>query len=190
LSCDYVLIHKGHKLAVLEAKRAGVSHRNGVGQKGLCRASGRALCLIADEDELRRVWSDPDNREHFLSQLSDRGYDRDRLDDIRRLVDAPDSDLFDVLGYVLFTLAPRTRQERAGSVRSGGMQGFDGELRELLLGILKAYEVRGEGELATKKLTQFLTARYGSVNESKTRLGGLPKVKEAFKRMQSELYAT
>jgi type I restriction enzyme R subunit len=32
LSADYVLIHKGHKLAVLEAKRAGVSHRNGVGQ--------------------------------------------------------------------------------------------------------------------------------------------------------------
>src|SRR3546814_11783082 len=32
LSCDYVLIHNGHKLAVLEAKRAGVSHRDGVGQ--------------------------------------------------------------------------------------------------------------------------------------------------------------
>jgi type I restriction enzyme R subunit len=32
LSCDYVLIHKGQKLAVIEAKRAGVSHRDGVGQ--------------------------------------------------------------------------------------------------------------------------------------------------------------
>ena len=32
LSCDYVLFHKGHKLAVLEAKRAGLSHRDGVGQ--------------------------------------------------------------------------------------------------------------------------------------------------------------
>ena len=32
LSSDYVLIYKGHKLAVLEAKRAGVSHREGVGQ--------------------------------------------------------------------------------------------------------------------------------------------------------------
>ena len=32
LSADYVLIHKGQKLAVLEAKRAGISHRNGVGQ--------------------------------------------------------------------------------------------------------------------------------------------------------------
>ena len=32
LSCDYVLFHKGQKLAVLEAKRAGVSYREGVGQ--------------------------------------------------------------------------------------------------------------------------------------------------------------
>jgi hypothetical protein len=33
--------------------------------------------------------------------------------------------------------------------------------------------VRGEGELATKKLTQFLTARHGSVSESKVKLGPL-----------------
>jgi type I restriction enzyme, R subunit len=155
----------------------------------LRRLFGDLSGLIADEDELRQVWSDPDNREHFLSQLSDRGYDQDRLDDIRRLVDAPDSDLFDVLGYVLFTLAPRTRQERAESLRKGGMEGFDGEVRDVLLGILNAYEVRGEGELATKKLTQFLTARYGSVNESKARVGGLGIVKDAFRRMQIELYA-
>ena len=32
LSCDYVLFHKGQKLATLEAKRAGKSHRDGVGQ--------------------------------------------------------------------------------------------------------------------------------------------------------------
>ena len=32
LSCDYVLLFKGHKLATLEAKRAGISHRDGIGQ--------------------------------------------------------------------------------------------------------------------------------------------------------------
>src|SRR6056297_2155948 len=32
LSCDYVLEYHGHKLATLEAKRAGLSHREGVGQ--------------------------------------------------------------------------------------------------------------------------------------------------------------
>jgi len=153
------------------------------------RLFGDLSGIVADEDQLRTVWSDPDNREHFLTQLADRGYDRDRLDDIRRLVDAPDSDLFDVLSYVLFTSPPRTRQERAESVRSAGMTVADGDMKDLLLAILRAYEARGESELATRKLGTFLIARYGSVSEGKKRLGGLPAVKDAFRTMQTTLYS-
>ena len=153
------------------------------------RLFGDLSGIVTDEDQLRRLWSDPDNREQFLERLSDRGYDRDRLDDIRRLVDAPDSDLFDVLSYVLFTNPPKTRHERADSVRSEGIAQADGDMKELLLAILGAYEARGESELATKKLGTFLTARYGSVSEGKAKLGGLPAVKQAFRAMQETLYA-
>ena len=75
--------------------------------------------MIADEDELRATWADPDNRETFLGRLDDHGYDRGRLEDVRRLVDAPDSDLFDVFGYVLFANPPKTRRERADGCASG-----------------------------------------------------------------------
>lgn len=51
------------------------------------------------------------------------------------------------------------------------MGGVAEEMKELLLGILKAYETAGEAELAGKKLGQFLTARYGSVSEGKARSG-------------------
>ena len=61
-------------------------------------------------------------------------------------------------------------------------------MKELLLAILSAYETRGESELATKKLVSFLTARFGSVNEGKAKLGGLPAVREAFRKMQLDLY--
>jgi len=152
------------------------------------RLFGDLSGLITDEDQLRKLWSDPDNREHFLGQLSDRGYDQDRLDDIRRLVDAPDSDLFDVLSYVLFTNPPKTRHDRAASVREGSIAAAEVDMKELLLAILSAYETRGESELATKKLVSFLTARFGSVNEGKARLGGLPAVREAFRKMQLDLY--
>lgn len=152
------------------------------------RLFGDLSVIIADEDQLRTVWSDPDNREHFLGQLSDRGYDLDRLDDIRRLVDAPDSDLFDVLSYILFTNPPKTRQERADGLRAAGVEA-DGELKALLLAILQAYEDRGESELATKKLGTFLTARFGSVNESRAKLGDLGGVRTAFRTMQQTLYA-
>lgn len=154
----------------------------------LKRLFGDLSGIVADEDQLRSVWSDPDNREHFLGQLSDRGYDKDRLDDIRRLVDAPESDLFDVLSYVLFTNAPKTRHDRADRVREGSIDAFDAETKDLLLGILKAYEVDGESELATKKLGQFLVARYGSIGEGKEKLGGLAAVSDAYRKLQLSLY--
>jgi len=153
------------------------------------RLFGDLSGIVGDEDKLRSVWSDPDKRERFLEQLSDRGYDRDRLEDIRRLVDAPDSDLFDVLSYILFTNQPKTRHERANGVRTDGMAAATDETKALLLAILAAYEERGESELATKKLGTFLTARYGSVSEGKSKLGGLEAVKDAFNTMQATLYA-
>ena len=155
----------------------------------LKRLFGDLADMIADEDELRATWADPDNRDTFLDRLDDRGYDRGRLDDIRRLVDAPDSDLFDVLAYVLYANPPKTRHERADDVRQGGLTAVDGELRELLLGILQAYETRGEDELANTKLASFLIGRYGSVSEGKSKVGELSTIQTAFRRMQAGLYA-
>jgi type I restriction enzyme, R subunit len=68
------------------------------------------------------------------------------------------------------------------------MSSFKDEMAELLLTILNAYEATGESELATRKLGQFLTARYGSVGESKGKLGELATVRDVFRRMQLSLY--
>jgi type I restriction enzyme, R subunit len=94
-----------------------------------------------------------------------------------------------VLAYVLFTLAPKTRHDRADEVRAGGLGDFDEELKLLLLAILAQYETKGEGELATAKLTSFLVGRYGSVSESAARLGEISAIRAAFRQMQSDLYA-
>ena len=78
-----------------------------------------------------------------------------------------------MLSYILFTNPPKTRQERADKARPAGVANAEGDLKDLLLAILRAYEARGESELATKKLGTLLAARFGSVNESRTKLGGL-----------------
>ena len=104
-------------------------------------------------------------------------------------MDAPKSDLYDVLSYILFAPPPKIRRDRAELVGQDGMGAFAEEMRELLLGILKAYETAGETELAGKKLGKFLTARYGSVNEGRAKLGELQTIRDAFNRMQTDLYA-
>jgi len=153
------------------------------------RLVGDLAEVVADEEKLRTIWSDPDTRGRFLRQLADRGYDEERLGVIRGLVKAPQSDLFDVLSYALFTTPIKTRMERADDVRSSDDGLASGEVRDLLLGILAAYEERGESELATDKLGQFLAARYGSVGEGKNTFGGLKPVSDAFRSMQKALYS-
>ncbi|UTV38021.1 DEAD/DEAH box helicase family protein [Ensifer adhaerens] len=158
-------------------------------QEFLNRLFGDLSVMVPNEDALRAAWSDPDNRENFLAQLLDRGYDQDRLDDMRQLVDAKDSDLFDVLAYILFTNPPITREERAATAEKGATKDFDGELQALIVAILRAYVANGERELGSKKLGQYLIARYGSVAEGRAKLGDLAIIKEAYKRMQVTLYS-
>lgn len=149
---------------------------------------GDLAAVVPDEDTLRKTWSDPDKRAEFLIKLEEAGYDSERLGDIRLLVDAPDSDLFDILAYVLFDHDPLTRSHRADAVRSAGMASYTDEVRGFLLGILQAYVQEGEGELATTKLRSFIEARYGSLSAAKARLGDTNFVKQIFRDMQANLY--
>lgn len=66
-------------------------------------------------------------------------YDRDRIDGILRLIDAPKSDIFDVLVYVRFTLDPLSRSERVEGAKATGLGGYEAEMREFLRYILQAY---------------------------------------------------
>jgi type I restriction enzyme R subunit len=152
------------------------------------RLFGELSGLVVDEDALRREWSDPDRREKFIAVLDDRGYDSDKLGDMRRLIDAPDSDLFDVLSYIRFTNPPKTRAERADHVEQNGLTGAQGEMHAFLVGVLQAYTAHGEDELSLTKLSAFLTARYGSFADAKSRLGDVAAIRGAFIDLQRELY--
>lgn len=51
---------------------------------------------------------------------------------------------------------------------------------EVLLGILQADEALGETEFGTRKLGDFLTARYGSLADAKPAPGDIPAIRLAF----------
>jgi type I restriction enzyme R subunit len=159
-------------------------------QQFLERLFGDLSDLIVDEDALRAEWSDPDRREKLIAVLADRGYDADKLDDMRRLIDAPMSDLFDVLAYIRFTSPPKTRKERARSAEKAGLETAEGEMRSFLTGVLQAYAAHGERELSLLKLATFLIARYGTIADAKSRLGDTAAIRSAFIDIQRDLYAS
>jgi type I restriction enzyme R subunit len=99
---------------------------------------------------------------------------------MRRLIDASDSDLFDVLAYMRFSNPPKTREERAGMVETTGMKSAKGEMRDFLVGVLKAYSTHGETVLALGKLSSFLTARYGTIADAIAKLGSIAAIRDTF----------
>lgn len=110
------------------------------------------------------------------------------MEDMRRLIDAPNSDIFDVLAYVRFTLAPLARAQRAGAARSSGLGGYELEMRRFLDYVLQAYEVHGVEELSLRKVSDLLRIRYGSTNDAKAALGSVAEIRRAFIDIQSHLF--
>ncbi|WP_089276372.1 EcoAI/FtnUII family type I restriction enzme subunit R [Antarctobacter heliothermus] len=157
-------------------------------QQFLVQLFGDLSGLIHDEDELRRKWSNPTTRVALVQQLSDRGYDAEKLEEIRRMVSAENSDLFDVLAYILYQSDQKTRRERAEAAKSDVESQENEDLRALLVSVLSAYEERGFEELRIEKLGEYLTARFGGVSEAKSKIGDVSVIRAAFLKVQEALY--
>jgi type I restriction enzyme R subunit len=153
------------------------------------RLFGELPSLFKDEDELRALWSEPDTRKALLDRLAEKGYGREQLREIERMIDAEKSDLYDVLAYIAFALAPITRQERADASRPFITAQYDPKLQAFLGFVLSQYVKEGVGELDRAKLPHLLELRYRAVSDAALELGGVAKIREAFVGFQAHLYA-
>ncbi len=153
------------------------------------RLFGELPELFKDEDELRKLWSQPDTRKALLESLTEKGYGDEQLGEIRRMIDAEKSDLFDVLAYIAFALAPITRAERVETRRSLIMSHYEEKLQLFLEFVLAQYVNEGVGELDQAKLPQLLELKYKAVSDAAEELGGVSKIRDAFVGFQRHLYS-
>ncbi len=65
---------------------------------------GKLPEFFKDEAELRALWSAPDTRAKLLAGLAEKGFGREQMAEMQRIIDAENSDLFDVLAYVAYAL--------------------------------------------------------------------------------------
>lgn len=55
---------------------------------------------------MRTIWSAPDTRTRLLQGLAEKGFGADQLAEMQAIIDAENSDLFDVLAHVAYALPP------------------------------------------------------------------------------------
>lgn len=145
--------------------------------------------FFKNEDELRTLWADPSTRKALLNGLADKGFGREPLGEMQRIIDAEQSDLFDVLAYVAFALPPDTRANRAQRAKTHNAQTY-GDKQQAFLGfVLDQYVHQGVYELDTDKLTPLLKLRYTALSDAMVDLGDAVQVRQAFVGMQRHLYA-
>lgn len=153
------------------------------------RLFGELPALFTSEDELRTLWSEPQTRKKLLEALSDKGFGDAQLAAIKQMVDAEKSDLYDVLAYIAFALAPITREERVQTRKERIYFAYDDEkLRTFLEFVLGEYVKEGVAELDQAKLPQLLALKYRAVNDATRKLGGTARIRDTFVGFQKYLY--
>jgi len=145
--------------------------------------------LFKDEDELRKLWSRPDTRRKLLGGLAEKGYGKEQLAELTRMIDAEKSDLYDVLAYVAFALAPISREERVNKRRSLIFARYGGKQREFLAFVLDHYIQQGVEELDEEKLPHLIELKYHAVSDAVAVLGSVIDIRKMFIGFQKHLYA-
>ena len=146
--------------------------------------------FFKDEDELRTLWSSPDTRRALLAGLADKGFGREPLAEMQKIIEAENSDLFDVLAYVAFAFAPETRAQRAEKAKAETHQHFNDRQQVFLDFVLAQYVTQGVEELDTDKLTPLLRLKYhNAISDAVADLGGTAQIRTMFAGFQKYLYA-
>ncbi|MET0074048.1 MAG: EcoAI/FtnUII family type I restriction enzme subunit R [Candidatus Thiodiazotropha lotti] len=149
---------------------------------------GQVPDLFKNEDELREIWSRPDTRQKLLEQLEEKGFGKTQFDEMKAIVDAKDSDVYDVLAFVAFAFPTITRIERVDTHKGKIFSHYDYKQQEFIDFVLAQYIKEGVDELATDKLTALLELKYHNVNDAVAELGAPANIREVFVGFQKYLY--
>ena len=73
--------------------------------------------VLKSEEELRELWSSI-TRNELLNKLEDNGFTRQDLKSIQILIEAEDSDIFDVLEHIAYSKKPIQRATRVSNAEN------------------------------------------------------------------------
>ena len=154
------------------------------------RLFGEIPQFFSDEDQLRQIWSDPTTREKLLEDLSEAGYGEEQLDSMKELIDAKDSDVYDVLAYVAYAAETHTRTERVHSAKPAIAQAYSNYKQQAFIDfVLSKYIEDGVAELSPKKMRSLIELKYNTISDAASELGSTATIRETFLGFQRLLYA-
>ncbi len=145
--------------------------------------------FFKNEAELRELWCVPKTRAKLLQGLAEKGFCKEQMVEMRRIIDAEDSDLFDVLANVAYALPTLTREQRAMKAKVAISTHFNSRQQVFLDFVLSHYVNIGVEELDENKLGALIRIKYhDSFSDAVADLGEPEEIGKVFTGFQKYLY--
>ncbi len=148
---------------------------------------GTIPAFFKNEEELRTIWSNPETRKKLLAELSEKGFAKQQLQEFQKVLNAENSDLYDVLAYAAYCSKIFTRMQRAAKAKVQ-LSNYEQKQHAFLNFVLGQYEVQGVDELDDSKISELLVLKYHTISDAKKALGDVDSIREAFVGFQKHLY--
>ena len=144
--------------------------------------------LFKSEFELRTLWANPLTRKELLEKLEKEGCHMDDLKKLQELINAKNSDIFDVLEYIAYSKKPVSRKLRVETNKTKILNSLNQNEKEFVEYVLRNYIDIGEDELDISKLSTVIRAKYGSISAAQEKLGTAQDIQKTFINFQANLY--
>ncbi len=182
---------KGKKLKVIDIETTYV------GEDGIPLKTQDYLELLIgvlgkfynDEIGLRDIWSNPSHRKDLLNRLKEMNIDEDQLNDLKKIFEAEDSDIYDVLAHLSFNLNIKTRSERALGVENSVFieKYHSDKAKDFIEFILEKYRKYGSKELDENKLSTLIEQSGFDKKELRQSFGTF-NIRDEYFGLQREIY--
>jgi type I restriction enzyme R subunit len=144
--------------------------------------------FFGSENALRNMWANPMTRRDLLTKLEQEGCSKEDLVKLQEMIDAENSDLFDVLEYISYARKPISRLERVNKAENNIYALLNAKQREFVSFVLRNYIQDGVDELDISRLSTMLTSKYGGVYAAQQELGNADDIQKVFVEFQKYLY--
>jgi type I restriction enzyme R subunit len=153
-------------------------------------AADTVRTLYTDPDDLRKKWSDFEQRSAIIEMLEQKGID---FNELAASAGTPDADPFDLLCHLAYNAPLLTRKQRAEKLRKDKKDFFDqygSEARTIINELLDKYAEHGTAQFTIPDVFEVPPiSEHGNLKEIAAKFGGTDKLVEAFGKLQEYLYA-
>lgn len=156
-------------------------------QEFLKQLYGELPTFFKNEEDLKKQWCQPNTRKKLLDNLSEKGIGREQLNELKKLLNAENSDIYDVLSYISFCTKILDRKERV-ELAKPHFETLSENQKDFMFFVFNEYINTGVEELDDAKLSDYLILKYGSITDAKPYLGEIPAIRNTFIECQKFLY--